>query len=140
MSNELLDLAPLTLVVAQLGEGWARHQQDTDDTQIRDGLVHRFEVAYDVSQQMLSRCLRLTSTELADVGAMSFRDQIRIGNERGLLRVDWQAWRKYRDMRAMASHAYTEDAALQVVEGIPSFLEEAAYLWQRLNGTTATPL
>jgi hypothetical protein len=36
-------------------------------------------------------------------------------------------------MRAKTSHTYDEDVALEVVAGIPRFLEEAIYLQKRLN-------
>ena len=36
-------------------------------------------------------------------------------------------------MRARTSHTYNEDAALEVVTGIPRFLEEAIYLRGKLS-------
>lgn len=133
MSNHVLDLTPLERAVARLREGWIRYQQDVTDTQIRDGLIQRFEFTYEISHKMLKRFLEVTSANPAELDTMPFQDQIRSGNERGLLRGDWPAWRKYRDMRARTSHTYSEDVALQVVVGIPDFIEEAAYLWQRLS-------
>lgn len=35
-------------------------------------------------------------------------------------------------MRARTSHTYSEEVALDVVAGIPRFLEEASYLARRL--------
>jgi len=133
MSSHVLDLTPLERAVARLREGWVRYQQDITDTQIRDGLIQRFEFTYEISHKMLKRFLEVTSANPAEVDAMPFQELIRSGNERGLLRGDWPAWRKYRDMRARTSHTYSEDVALQVVGGIPDFTEEAAALWQRLS-------
>jgi nucleotidyltransferase substrate binding protein (TIGR01987 family) len=133
MSNDVLDLTPLERAVARLREGWVRYQQDITDTQIRDGLIQRFEFTYEISHKMLKRFLEVTSANPAELDAMPFQDQIRSGNERGLLRGDWPAWRKYRDMRARTSHTHSEDVALQVVAGIPDFIEEATYLLQRLS-------
>jgi len=110
-----------------------RHQLNASDTLIRDGLIQRFKVTYEVSCRTLKRYLEATSANPAEPDAMPFQDLIHSGNERGLLREDWPVWRKYRDMRSRTSHTYSEDVALQVVSGIPDFLEEAAYLWQRLN-------
>ena len=64
---------------------------------------------------------------------MAFQDMIRTGNERGLLLGDWPAWRKYREMRSRTSHTYDEEVAIEVVKGIPAFLQEAAHLLQRLR-------
>jgi hypothetical protein len=64
---------------------------------------------------------------------MPFQDLIRTGNEQGLLRGDWPAWRRYRDMRARTSHTYAAAVAAQVAAGIPDFLAEASYLCEQLQ-------
>ncbi|BDV37460.1 nucleotidyltransferase substrate binding protein [Methylocystis bryophila] len=64
---------------------------------------------------------------------MAFQDLIRTGNERGLLLGDWPAWRKFRDMRNIVSHAYNEAKALSVVSGVEPFLAEAKYLRDQLR-------
>jgi hypothetical protein len=57
---------------------------------------------------------------------------IRDGNERGLLLGDWPRWRTWRSMRAKTSHTYDENIALEVVAGIPGFLDEARHLRDQL--------
>ncbi len=128
-----LDLSPLLKAVTRLQEGWQRYQQDVSDTQIRDGLVQRFEFTYEISHKMLKRFLEQTAANPELFDAMSFADLIRSGNEKGLLLGDWPAWRLYRDMRSKTSHTYDEDVALQVVAGIPAFLHEAEYLAVQLQ-------
>jgi len=135
--SDLLDLSPLCRAVARLREGWDRYAQDITDTQIRDGLIQRFEFAYEISHKMLKRFLELTSASPAEFDAMTFQDLIRTGNERGLLCGDWPAWREYRDMHSRTRHTYAEDVALQVVAGIPEFLDEAAFLLERLTAEQA---
>jgi hypothetical protein len=63
---------------------------------------------------------------------MPFPDLIRSGNEAGLLLGDWPKWRTYRDMRGKTSHTYDERVALEVVAGIPEFMEEAKFLRDKL--------
>ncbi|MDR1228391.1 MAG: nucleotidyltransferase substrate binding protein [Azoarcus sp.] len=133
MSSEKLDLIPLGNATSRLREGWERYRRDITDTQIRDGLIQRFEFTYEISHKMLKRFLEMTSSSPAEFDGMSFQDLIRTGNERGLLLGDWPKWKDYRDMRAKTSHTYNEDVALKVVAGIPGFLEEAIYLQKRLN-------
>ncbi|MDR1062737.1 MAG: nucleotidyltransferase substrate binding protein [Azoarcus sp.] len=133
MSSEKLDLIPLGNATSRLREGWERYRRDITDTQIRDGLIQRFEFTYEISHKMLKRFLEMTSSSPAEFDGMSFQDLIRTGNERGLLLGDWPKWKDYRDMRAKTSHTYNEDVALEVVAGIPGFLEEAIYLQKRLN-------
>ncbi|KVC93729.1 nucleotidyltransferase [Burkholderia ubonensis] len=134
MSTEGLDLTPLERAISRLQEGLERYQQDISDTQIRDGLIQRFEFTYEISHKMLKRFLEATSANPAEFDNMSFQDLIRSGNERGLLLGDWAAWRKYREMRSKTSHTYDEGVALEVVEGIPEFLKEVTYLHDRLVG------
>ncbi|TWI07286.1 nucleotidyltransferase substrate binding protein [Aerolutibacter ruishenii] len=123
-----LDLTSFEKVTGLLREGLARYQQDTTDTQIRDGLIQRFEFTYEISHKMLKRHLEATSPSPEQYDQMAFQDLIRSGNEQGLLLGDWPRWRTYRDMRARTSHTYDEDVALQVVAGFPAFLDEAAHL------------
>lgn len=128
-----LDLTPLKNAVARLDEGWLRYQQDITDTQIRDGLVQRFEFTYEISHKILKRYLEQTAASPEQFDQMPFADLIRSANEQGLLAGDWPVWRGYRDMRSKTSHTYDEDIALQVVAGIPAFLVEAKALLAQLT-------
>ena len=132
-----LDLGPLERAIQRLDEGWIRYQQDISDTQIRDGLIQRFEFTYEISHKMLKRFLEATSANPAEFDAMNFQDLVRSGNERQLLLGDWSQWRTYRDMRARTSHTYDEEVALLVVGGIPAFLNEARHLLLQLQEAQA---
>jgi len=133
MADEKPDLSPLDRAIQRLNEGWIRYQQDISDTQIRDGLIQRFEFTYEISHRMLKRYLEATSANPAEFDDMAFQDLIRTGNERGLLLSSWPQWRTYRDMRAKTSHTYDENVALEVVAGIPDFQKEAAFLYRKLR-------
>lgn len=136
MPNDKLDIAPLERVIERLQEGLARYQADTTATLIRDGLVKRFELTYELGYKTLQRYLEYASASSEQFDKMIFPDLIRTANEQGLLLGDWPKWKEFRDMRAKTSHAYDEKIALEVVAGIPRFLEEATYLrdrlWERL--------
>lgn len=133
-----LDIKPLLNAIARLEEGWQTYQRDTTQTLIRDGLIQRFEFTYEIAHKMLKRYLEHASPTPGEYDNMPFQDQVRSGNEQGLLLGDWPKWRGYRDMRAKTSHTYDEEIALEVVAGIPPFLEEVRYfrdqLSQRLAG------
>lgn len=133
MTAMSLDITPLRNAATRLREGLERYARDTGDTQIRDGLIQRFEFTYEISHKMLKRFLAAISASPGEFDEMSFADLIRTGNERGLLKGDWPAWRVYRDMRAKTSHTYDEDVALEVVAQIPAFLEETECLIARLQ-------
>jgi nucleotidyltransferase substrate binding protein (TIGR01987 family) len=131
--NGKLNLAPLENAVSRLTEGLARYEKDITDTQIRDGLIHRFEFIYEISHKMLKRHLEAVSPTPEQFDAMAFADLIRSANEQGLLLGDWSAWKIYREMRSKTSHTYDEEIAIEVVQGIPAFLEEARHLLKQLQ-------
>lgn len=128
-----LDLNPLVNAVARLEEGINGYERDRTQTLIRDGLVQRFEFTYEISYKMLKRYLQQAAPSPGEYDDMPFADLIRSGNEQGLLLGDWPKWKTYRDMRSKTSHTYDENVALEVVGGIPAFLEEARYLCDRLK-------
>ena len=128
-----IDISPLERAIARLEEALDIYQRDTSQTLIRDGLVQRFEFAFDLSYRLLKRYLGENAAAPADIDAMNFADQIRTGNEHGLLLGNWPRWKAFRDMRAKTSHTYNEITALEVVAGIPAFLDEARYLRDRLR-------
>ncbi len=128
-----LDISSLVNAIARLHEGLERHRREPQDQQLRDGLIQRFEFTYELSHRMLRRYLRMVAPSPAMYDQMPFQDLIRTGNEQGLLRGDWPAWRRYRDMRARTSHTYAAAVAAQVAAGIPDFLDEAVYLRDQLQ-------
>jgi nucleotidyltransferase substrate binding protein (TIGR01987 family) len=134
MTTIKIDIGPLQRAVERLEEGLTLYQTKSDNLQIiRDGLIQRFEFTYEISHKMLKRFLKTTSASPSEFDDMSFQDLIRSANERSLLLHDWLTWKTYRDMRARTSHTYDEAIAIEVVVGIPAFLEEARYLAMTLK-------
>ncbi|MCF8164951.1 MAG: nucleotidyltransferase substrate binding protein [Sulfuritalea sp.] len=131
--SDKLNLAPLENAVSRLTEGLARYEKDITDTQIRDGLIQRFEFSYEISHKMLKRHLEAVSPTPEQFDAMAFADLIRSANEQGLLLGDWSAWKIYREMHSKTSHTYDEEIAIEVVHSIPAFLEEARHLLKQLQ-------
>jgi len=127
-----LDLSPLVKAVARLEEGLARFRLDESDSQIRDGLIQRFEFTYDLSHKMLRRALEAAAANPEEVDRMSFPTLIRTAHEQALVGSDWTDWRTWREMRNITSHTYDEVKARQVADAIPGFLAEAQDLLRRL--------
>lgn len=123
-----IDLTPLASAIARLEKGQTRYLGDTSDTQIRDGLIQRFEYTYDLAHKMLRRYLAMSDANPDAIAQMSFPTLIRTANERGLLLNEWSRWKQYRDDRNITSHTYDETKAIRVVAGIPAFIEEVRYL------------
>lgn len=130
---QTLSIQPLANAVSRLQEGWERYLKDTGDTQIRDGLIQRFEFTYEISHKILKRYLEHTSADPSQFDLMTFQDLIRTANEQNLLLGNWSDWKQYRDMRSRTSHTYDEKTALAVVEGIEQFLAEARFLQNTLQ-------
>lgn len=128
-----LDLSALSNAIGRLDAGLSRHLSEPFDSQLRDGLVQRFEFTYEISHKMIKRYLEMSSATPSEFDGMPFSDLIRTANEQGLLKGDWSAWRTYREMRGKTSHTYDEAIAVQVVKGIPAFLDEAKSLLQSLQ-------
>jgi len=128
-----LDLTPLENAVARLREGLARTAVEPADTQLRDGLIQRFEFTYELSHKMLKRHLEQSAANPHAYDAADFQYLVRSANEQGLLRSDWPVWRRFRELRGKTSHTYDEAVAKDVAAEIPSFLEEAAHLLNALQ-------
>jgi nucleotidyltransferase substrate binding protein (TIGR01987 family) len=128
-----IDTSALERAITRLEEAVAAYQQDTSQSLIRDGLVQRFEFTYEISHRLLRRYLAANALPPETINGMNFADIIRIGNENGLLLGNWPRWKTFRDMRARTSHSYDEAIALDVVAGIPAFLDEVRYLRDRLR-------
>lgn len=128
-----LDLTSLQNAVARLEEGLARHRAEPGDTQLRDGLVQRFEFTYELSHKTIKRYLEQSAATPSQYDTMAFADLIRSANEAGLLLGDWPKWKRYRELRGRSSHTYREDVAAEVVAVIPEFLAEAAHLRDELE-------
>jgi nucleotidyltransferase substrate binding protein (TIGR01987 family) len=120
-----LDTTSLGNAVRRLREGLGRFEREPADEQVRDGLIHCFAFTYELSHKMLKRYLKETAASPDDIDRMPFADLVRSGNVQGLLRSDWPAWRRFREMRARTSHTYDAEVASQVASAIPGFLEEA---------------
>ena len=128
-----LDTTSLGNAVRRLREGLARCEREPADEQIRDGLIQRFEFTYELSHKMLRRYLREVAASPDAVDRMPFADLIRTANAQGLLRGDWPAWRRFREMRARTSHIYDAEVAVQVAAAVPEFLAEAEHLHAELQ-------
>ncbi len=119
--------------VARLREGLARYRQDISDSQLRDGLIQRFEFTYDLSHKMLRRAVTEAAANPAEIALMSFPTLIRTASEQDLVPGGWPQWRTFREMRNITSHTYDEAKARLVSAAIPEFLAEAEGVLERLE-------
>ena len=126
-----IDYSPLGKAVQRLKEGLEALGREPENALYRDGVIQRFEFTYGLCAKLLVRHLEHFATVPLDK-EMSFPTLIRTGSENGLLRSGWDVWFEFRKARNLTSHVYNEDVAVLVVAQIPSFAEEAGYLYTAL--------
>jgi nucleotidyltransferase substrate binding protein (TIGR01987 family) len=133
-----LDFSTLANAIGQLEKSLAYATSDMANNdpdlfeQFRNSVIQCFEFTYELSHKMLKRYLEETAANPEEIDLSTFQNIIRIGNEKGLLRSDWTAWRDYRHARSNSSHTYNASKAEAVYVIAPDFLAEASYLYQRL--------
>jgi nucleotidyltransferase substrate binding protein (TIGR01987 family) len=127
-----LDLTSFAKALATLDRAIRRSRSEPEDEEVRDSVIQRFEYTYELAWKMLKRRLELDSPSPQSVDALSFRDLIREGAERGLVDTP-QAWFGYREMRNITSHTYNEEKARQVYEAALRFYDDASLLHDRLS-------
>lgn len=128
-----IDLTSLQGALASLRRALNRWQATQEqDEELRDACIQRFEYTFELSWKMLARRLERDLPDARSVDAMSFRELIRRGGERGLLR-DVDAWMVFRDKRNITSHTYNAAKAADVAAVLPSFADEAQALLARLQ-------
>ena len=83
-----VDLTAFRNALARLDEGLARSEREPHDTQIRDGLIQRFEFTYDLGDKTLRRCVVEAAADPSAIDAMTFAEVIRTADEQGLSVAD----------------------------------------------------
>jgi len=123
-----LSFEALELSIAALEQGLVEHEQYPQLLTVRDGVIQRFEIAMDVSRQLMIRVLK----EVFFLDAASAqKDTIREAAKFGLI-ADAEAWMGHLAARNRTSHTYDSEIADQVFAHIPSFLPDARDLYKRL--------
>jgi hypothetical protein len=63
----VLDFTSLEKAVQRLNEGLVRYKSVVSDTQILDGLIHRFEFTHEISHKMLRRYLEASAANPTEI-------------------------------------------------------------------------
>jgi len=100
--------------------------------QFRAAAIQAFEFTYEVAVRMLRRQLEQIVAVPAELREMPFMELIRTGADAGLVR-DVAAFRVYREMRNITSHAYDESKAEQVFSALRPFVADVRFLLNELR-------
>lgn len=98
---------------------------------LRDGVIQRFEITFELSWKLLKRYLEEYGLERVDT--LTNRDLFRIGQEQGLL-ADAARWFHYLRMRNQTSHIYDDAKAHEVFRAARDFLPDAQDMIAKLKG------
>lgn len=123
-----ISIEALKLSIAALEQGLSEHEQYPQLLTVRDGVIQRFEIAMDVSRQLMIRVLK--EVFLLDA-ASAQKDTIREAAKFGLI-ADAEAWMGHLASRNRTSHTYDSVIADQVFAHVPLFLPDARDLYNRL--------
>ena len=134
-----LELSPLDNAVAQLREALALYDSDIvrqypqTRNHFRAAAIQAFEFTYELSIAMIKRYLKEVSANPSQIDQLSFRNLMRRAWQYDLLLSEPANWENYRTARGSTSHAYNEELAARVFQGIPEFMDEARYLLKQLQ-------
>jgi len=116
--------------VVRLEDLSVRFAKEPEDLMLRDAILHRFEVTYELALKVLRQRLKLDLGSSEAVATASFSELIRLGWANGLLCEEVAIWRSFRRSRFLAEE---ESNAATVCAEIPRFLAEAKFLLSQLE-------
>lgn len=128
ISQEALQLSVKAVDDALDDYRFAEHEKSRLLLTVRDGTIQRFEVAMDVTRQLLIRILK---EKYAMDEAAAKRGWIREAAKLGII-SDAEAWFGFLTARDRTSHTYDSKTATEVFSQIPLFLDHARDLLKRL--------
>ena len=134
--TQSLDLTPLQKALSSLLTAIERTEREAHDDMLRDSVIQRFEYTYELCWKMLKRRLEMDAASAEHIDALSFRDLIREGAERGLVE-DPAAWFGYRQKRNLTTHTYNADVAKDVYQAALGFAKDAQRLLAALEQRNA---
>ena len=129
MDGISIDYSKLKLAVHHLKAQWENYAtcdsrpelSHLDRDAIRESVIQRFEVAYDVLWKAIKRYLMFT-LGLPDI-PNSPKPILRLAYENGILSADISFWLKVADARVATSHDYSSAKADACIELLPTFLD-----------------
>ena len=104
--------------------------EDLQET-VRAGVIHSFEVAYELSWKMIKRWLQ-ENIGTASVDGTTQRNLFRLAAENHLI-AEAERWMDYHKARNSTSHTYNEDAAENVFAEAAEFVHDVKYLLRMLE-------
>lgn len=127
-----LDLSSLEKALGSLDRAIRRSSGAPGDEELRDAVIQRFEYTYELCWKTLKRLLEREAPTPAEIDMLSFRQLIREGGERGIVR-DVEKWMVFREKRNISSHTYDREKAEEVYKAALEFYPEALALFEEVR-------
>jgi nucleotidyltransferase substrate binding protein (TIGR01987 family) len=127
-----IDFTSLSKAIASLAKALQAAKLRPTDEFVRDASIQRFEYTYELCVKSLRRQLTAMSDSPSDIDGLGYRDMIRMGVERGLIKSE-VPWFGYRELRNITSHVYDPAKAKKVFGALRRFLRDATDLHERLD-------
>ena len=104
---------------------------ETEANVIKAGVIHNFEITYELCWKFMKRWLELNLTPgLLD--GVSRKELFRHALENKLIK-SFDDWVKYHELRNTTSHTYNEDVADEIYAVSESFLNDAKILYHAIE-------
>ncbi|MCM1338489.1 MAG: nucleotidyltransferase substrate binding protein [Muribaculaceae bacterium] len=133
MKEGTFDISALASAKQRLSEVILRYEDNKNDDVVRDSVIQRFEFTYSITLKTLRKYFIERAFAVDEINEMSFNDLIRTANQLGLLKSNLELWTEFRNMRNITSHTYDEKIAMKIVNIIPDFYQEVAFLLEQLR-------
>jgi nucleotidyltransferase substrate binding protein (TIGR01987 family) len=127
-----VDLTSFSKALDSLERALDRARQAPIDEELRDAAIQRFEYTYELAWKSLKRVLEEEAPSQEVIESLSFKDLIRLGAERGLIRNP-RDWFGYREARNISSHTYDQAKAASVFRTVTQFAPVARELLTALG-------
>ncbi len=101
---------------------------------IAESVIHRFETCYDCMWKVLRRYL-INELGIPEVPS-SPKKVIRLAGENELFASSTEQWLKYAEARIATSHDYSGEKAMDALELMGDFIDDAIGLYQTISGET----
>ena len=141
MDGSATDYSMLRVAVHHLNVQWENYATcdsrpeltPLDRDAIRESVIQRFEVAYDVLWKAIKRYLMFT-LGIPDI-PNSPKPIFRLAHENCILSADSTFWLKVADARVATSHDYSSAKADACIELLPTFLDALEPMVDRLENS-----
>ena len=127
-----IDFTSLTKAIASLANALIEASLRPKDEFVCDASILRFAYTYELCVKSQRCQLTAMSDSPAEIDALGYRDMIRVGVERGLIKSE-APWLGYRELRNITSHVYDPAKARKVFGALRRFLRDAKDLSARLD-------